>query len=40
MTLALSPSVTRVRWTRDRYVAAYRSGLVEEATELIDGDIV
>lgn len=40
MTLALPPPVTRVRWTRDRYVAAYQAGLVEEATELIDGDIV
>lgn len=37
MTQAATRSIT---WTRDRYLAAYRAGLLPDATELIAGDIV
>ncbi|MEM0978790.1 MAG: Uma2 family endonuclease [Cyanobacteria bacterium P01_H01_bin.58] len=40
MVQAIQKSVTRVCWTRDRYIAAYHAGLLPEQTELIAGDIV
>lgn len=40
MVQALQKAVTRVCWTRDRYIAAYRAGVLPEQTELIAGDIV
>ncbi|MGF1524003.1 MAG: Uma2 family endonuclease [Leptolyngbyaceae cyanobacterium] len=40
MVQALDRSIERITWTRDRYIAAYRAGLLPENTELIAGDIV
>ena len=40
MTQALDKPIKRITWTRDRYIAAYRAGLLPEPTELIAGDIV
>ena len=37
---ALDRPITRVSWTRDRYILAYRAGALPEATELIAGEIV
>ena len=40
MVQAIQKPVTRICWTRDRYIAAYRAGVLPEQTELIAGDIV
>lgn len=37
---SLDKPLERITWTRDRYIAAYRAGLLPENTELIAGDIV
>lgn len=40
MTIALESPLPRLKWTRDRYHAAYRAGLLPDSIELIDGDII
>ena len=39
MIQAVQKAVTRVCWTRDRYIAAYRAGVLPEKAELIAGDM-
>lgn len=39
MVPALDKPITRIGWTRDRYIAAYRAGLLPEPNELTAGDI-
>ena len=40
MTIAIESPLPRLKWTRDRYHAAYRAGLLPDSIELIDGDII